>query len=165
MLQVFVRAGEGVVAALKLSAADEDAAVGVGRRAEFQAQNKIFREVPGGGKLLNSAPFGRSGDDQSSILGDKSPVGAARLAVEADGGRDDGPGRGVWIAGLPFSGGFFVRVRRGPESLASEAFSIGRVVLARSSGSAVFSARATYVCHQKQRQLHSHLEIFSSRWF
>src|SRR5947209_5246516 len=124
MLEVFVRPCNKVIAALKLLAADEDAAVGVGRRPEFQAQDKIFLEVPGGGKLLNSAPFGRSGDDQSATFRDKSPVRAARLAVEADGVCDNGPWRGVWIAGLPFSGGFFVRVRRGPESPASEVFSI-----------------------------------------
>ena len=101
--QTFVGTGQGVVAALKLSAAQEDAAVRVRRGAEFQTQDEVLREVLRGGKLLNSASLGRSGDDQPAIFGDKSPVGAARLAVEADGGCDNGPRRGVGIAGLPFS--------------------------------------------------------------
>jgi hypothetical protein len=53
---------------LKLPAADKDAAVGVGRRAEFQAQDEILREVLRGGELLNSAPFGWSGDNEPAIF-------------------------------------------------------------------------------------------------
>src|SRR5437868_5153605 len=53
MLEIFIGSGEKVIAALKLWAAEEDAAVGVGRRAEFQAEDEIFRKILGGGKLLN----------------------------------------------------------------------------------------------------------------
>jgi len=110
MFEIFVGAGDGVIAALQLPATDEDAAVGIGRRAEFQAQDEIFWEILRGGQLLNPAPLGRSHDDQPAIPGDKSTVSAARLAVEADRVCDNGPRRGLWIAGLPFSGGFLVGV-------------------------------------------------------
>src|SRR5258706_489165 len=83
--------GAVVIAALKLWAPDEDAAVGVRRRAKFQAQDEILREILRGRNLLDSASFGRSGYDQPAIFRNKSTVGAARQAVEADGVFDDGP--------------------------------------------------------------------------
>src|SRR5881394_43048 len=92
MLEVLVRAGERVIAALKLSATNEDPAIGVGRRAEFQAQDEVLREFLRGGNLLYPSAFGRSGDDQPAVFGDESPVGAARAAVETDGVCDDRPG-------------------------------------------------------------------------
>src|SRR5687768_10784805 len=63
VFQLFVRAGEGIIAALQLRFADEDAAVGIWRRAEFELEREIFGELFCRVKLLDAAVFGRGGDD------------------------------------------------------------------------------------------------------
>ena len=66
LLEVFVGAGERVVAALELAAADEDAAVGVGGCAEIELEREVAGEVARGAELLDAAAFGRRCDDEAA---------------------------------------------------------------------------------------------------
>src|SRR5208282_868561 len=91
MLQMVVRPRDEIVAALQLRPANEDAAVGVGRGAEFQFQDEILGEFARGGDLLNLPKFGRRGHNQPVMFGDVAAVRADGLAVELDGLGDDGP--------------------------------------------------------------------------
>src|SRR5258706_1644802 len=97
VLQILIRAGERVITALQLPAAEEDAAVRIRRRAKFEAQNEILREILSSRKLLDSAAFSRSGDDQSTVLRHKASVRAVGLTIEAHGLVYDRPGRGIWV--------------------------------------------------------------------
>ena len=63
ILQLLVRTGEKIVAALQLRTANEDAAVSVGRRAKFEPKDKVFWKFARRIDLLNPATFSRSRDD------------------------------------------------------------------------------------------------------
>ena len=74
VLEVLVRPGERVVAALELAAAEEDAAVGVRRRAKIELEREVAAKVARRGELLDAAAFGRRGDDEPAIDRAESPV-------------------------------------------------------------------------------------------
>ena len=57
--EVLPRTGENVVAALELRTANEHAAVGIGRGAELEFQNKILGKLAGGPCLLYTSPSPR----------------------------------------------------------------------------------------------------------
>ena len=82
MLEVFVRAGDEKVAALQLRLAQIDAAVGVGRGAEFEAQLKILGKLASGPERLNATAFGGRRDDETSVDGAVASVRALSLSVE-----------------------------------------------------------------------------------
>src|SRR5688572_22594196 len=82
VLQVFVRAGEGVIAALQLRLADEYAAVGVGGGAKFEFQGEIFWKFFRGPKLLDPAVFWRRGYDESTVLGHVAAIIAFGFSIE-----------------------------------------------------------------------------------
>src|ERR1051325_1145057 len=82
VLQLFVRAGQRVVAALKLIAANKHAAVGVGRGAEFEAQSEVLGEFARGGNFLDASAFRRRGDYEPAIFGDITAVSAFLLPIE-----------------------------------------------------------------------------------
>ena len=67
---------------MKLRPSDEDAAVGVGSRAEFQLQREVFRELARRPHLLDAATFGRSRHDNAAMLRDVATIGTRGLAVE-----------------------------------------------------------------------------------
>ena len=52
-LEVFVRPGDEVIAALQLRGADKDAAVGIDPGAKFQTQDKVRGELAHGPQLPN----------------------------------------------------------------------------------------------------------------
>jgi hypothetical protein len=82
MLQLFVWAGERIIATLQLRTANEYPAISIGRSAELEPQDKIPADILFGRKLLNPAALWRSGDDQSPIAGDKSAIRTAGLSGE-----------------------------------------------------------------------------------
>ena len=84
VLEILVRTGERIVAALELAAAQEYAAVGVGRSAKFQLEREVFGKVTSRIELLDAAAFCRRGDDKPAIQCNKTSVGGRGLAVEVD---------------------------------------------------------------------------------
>ena len=74
LLEIFIRAGERVVAALELAAADEDTAVGVGGCAKIEFEREVAREVARGAELLDAAAFGRRCNDEAAGDGAVAPV-------------------------------------------------------------------------------------------
>ena len=86
-LEVFVRAGEGVVAALELAAADEDAAVGVGGGAEIELEREVVGEVARGVDLLDAAACGGRRGDEAAVDGAERPSAEADLPSKVTGFR------------------------------------------------------------------------------
>ena len=70
------------VAALELGLAQVDAAIGIGRGAEFELEDEILRELLLGPERLDTPALGGRGDDEASVDGTVAPVGALGLPVE-----------------------------------------------------------------------------------
>src|SRR6185503_20625912 len=95
MLELFVRPGQRIIAALQLRPADVDAAVRIGRSAELEPQREVVREFGGGVELLNLPAFGWRRDNEPSVLRLETTIGRAGLAVKTDGVGDERPCGGV----------------------------------------------------------------------
>ena len=126
-----VRAGDEVVAGLELRASHVHTAVGIGRGAELEFEDKVLRELAGRPQLLDPAAAGRGGGDDASGLGEPTTIGATRETVVAGRFGHDRPQRGGKVGGLHANRGGDFFLGRGPRAPAGEVVAVKKTDKAR----------------------------------